>query len=330
MMESLTLDDLDRRLVHALQLDGRAAFSRLADVLDVSDQTAARRYHRLRGHGILRVVGIVNPHRSGNGRWIVRLQCVPSAAQDIAAALARRPDTSWVHLVSGGTEVVCLIHARTSDESEELLLDKLPRTGRVVAITAHAVLHTFYGGSGGFRGLEVLTPAEVAQLTPTDLPEPPGQDDIQPLETGDQLLLNVLARDGRAGHTELAATTGWSQSTVRRRLEHLRRTGVLLYDLDVNTRYLGFRAQAQLWMSVPPADLAAAGQALAGHAEVAYAGATTGPANLIATVVCRDARALYRYLTERVGALKTISHIETTPYIRTIKRAGAVLPGLAT
>ncbi|ADJ50530.1 Lrp/AsnC family transcriptional regulator [Amycolatopsis mediterranei S699] len=37
-MESGLLDELDRRLAHALQLDGRASFSTIASVLGVSDQ----------------------------------------------------------------------------------------------------------------------------------------------------------------------------------------------------------------------------------------------------------------------------------------------------
>ena len=43
-----TLDALDLKLLHALQIDGRAPFSRIAEVLGVSDQTVARRFRRLR------------------------------------------------------------------------------------------------------------------------------------------------------------------------------------------------------------------------------------------------------------------------------------------
>ncbi|MYR89980.1 AsnC family transcriptional regulator, partial [Streptomyces sp. SID685] len=46
-MES-NYDELDRRLVHALQIDGRAPFSTIAEALGVSDRTVARRYARLR------------------------------------------------------------------------------------------------------------------------------------------------------------------------------------------------------------------------------------------------------------------------------------------
>jgi DNA-binding transcriptional regulator YhcF (GntR family) len=42
------LDDLDRALIHALHIDGRAPFHRMAAALGVSPQTVARRYRRLR------------------------------------------------------------------------------------------------------------------------------------------------------------------------------------------------------------------------------------------------------------------------------------------
>lgn len=44
------------------------------------------------------------------------------------------------------------------------------------------------------------------------------------------------------------------------------------------------------------------------------------------TVICRDSRHLYRYLTERIGALDAIDRVETAPLIRTVKRNGALLP----
>ncbi|MEV5322939.1 MULTISPECIES: AsnC family protein [unclassified Nonomuraea] len=62
-----TADELDRRLIHALQLDARAPFSRIAEVLGVSDQTVARRYRRLRSAGLLRVVAVPPPDSTGTG-----------------------------------------------------------------------------------------------------------------------------------------------------------------------------------------------------------------------------------------------------------------------
>jgi len=65
---------------------------------------------------------------------------------------------------------------------------------------------------------------------------------------------------------------------------------------------------------------------MAGHPEVSLVAQTTGPTNLLAAVNCRDSLDLARYLTERIASLDAIHTIETAPVIRTVKRAGALLP----
>ncbi|MGW3186081.1 Lrp/AsnC family transcriptional regulator [Kitasatospora sp. NPDC001119] len=321
-MESITLDSLDRGLVHALHLDGRASFSKVGDVLGVSENTAARRYRRLRSAGVLRVVGGVVGSRLGYEGWTIRIRCTPDASTTIAAALARRPDTFWVHLLSGGTEISCITQARTPEERDSLLLQKLSRTTRVSSVTAHAMLQGFARPSG-WAALAWLSEAQVDRLRPA--PPVPGADPVT-LDEGDHALLEALSRDGRASYTELTSCTGWSESTVKRRMEHLRHTGVLSYEVDIPAAALGYHAEARLWMSVRPSALVSVATELASHPEVNFVAVTTGPSNLVAAVVCRDSRDLYRYLTERIGALDEVQNMETAPVIRTVKRTGAVLP----
>ncbi|EOD68340.1 Lrp/AsnC family transcriptional regulator, partial [Amycolatopsis vancoresmycina] len=129
------------------------------------------------------------------------------------------------------------------------------------------------------------------------------------------------SRDGRTGFRELAAATGWSQTTVRRRLGELRDSGALYFDVDFAPEVLGLRTAASLWLSVAPRHLESAGTALAGHAEVGFAAATTGPANLYVSVLCRHPRALYGYLTGPLAALPGVSAVETAPVMRTLKRS---------
>ncbi|GGS81339.1 Lrp/AsnC family transcriptional regulator [Nonomuraea spiralis] len=324
-MENVTLDEVDRGLLHALQVDGRASFSRIGEVLGVSDQRVARRYRRLRSSGMVRVVGVVDRQRLGHQSWAIRLRCTPDAGASIAEALGRRPDTFWVHLLSGGTEISCGAIQRLDQEREPLLLTKLARTNRVLAVSAHRTLHMFVGGRIGWAGLAALSAEQVAHLLAGRVHGPRDTAEAVTLGPGDDALLAELSRDGRTGYADLAAVTGWSESTVRRRVEQLCAAGALFFDMDVLPMLLDYQVEAQLWMSVPPADLDATGRALADHPEVAFAGATTGPTNLAASVVCRDDAAFYRYLTDSLGALPAIRHIETAPIIRTIKRAGAGL-----
>src|ERR1700722_2721504 len=104
-MESITLDVLDRRIIHALYVDPRAPFSRLAEVLKSSEPTVSRRYRRLYDDRVLRVVGQLDSQRIGQDDWVVRIRCAPGSAPAVATKLGQHPDTSWVQLTSGGTEI---------------------------------------------------------------------------------------------------------------------------------------------------------------------------------------------------------------------------------
>jgi DNA-binding Lrp family transcriptional regulator len=339
-VESITIDDVDRQLAQCLGIDGRASFSAIAEVLGVSDQTVARRYRRLRSAGVLRVVGLSYPESLGNPGWFLRLRCVPGSGLAIAEALARRPDTTWIQLLSGDTEVLCSLREAGSPHAgsphagsphAESLLSRLPRSSRIVAVTAYSRLHMFTGGPDALAFLDVLPAGRVAPLrVPAAGPPggaPHGVDNGaggEARQAVDEPLLAALAADGRMPYAEVAAATGWSETTVRRRMEQLRERGVLYYDLEVDMPAFGFRTSAWLFLSVPPSRLADAGAALVRFPEVAYAVATMGPTNLAACAVCRDEEAFYEFLTAKVGALAGVERVETAPVIRTIKQASPV------
>lgn len=318
-MDSIVIDDVDRRLIAALEIDGRAPFKLIGEVIGVADQTAARHYRKLRAAGIVKVVGQADPWRIGETRWYIRIQATPDAAAHVAQALADRPDTFYVQLVSGGGEINAVVQARSDSHRDQLLLQKLPRTSQVIGFSAHALLHMYFGGETQFPA--VVDALDADQIAALRDPVAKSAEPVE-LDAADRPLLDVLNRDGRAGYGELARATGWSESTCRRRLTELRSSGALYIDVDIDPVPLGFRSRAVLWLQVPPSELAAVGQALADHPEVAFAAATTGATNLLAMVVCRDSHALYDYINRRLGAIPAIRHIETNPVIKGLKGAG--------
>jgi DNA-binding Lrp family transcriptional regulator len=328
MAEPLILDGIDRGLVHALHLDGRASFARIAAVLGTSTQTVARRYARLRTAGGLRVVGLPDPARVGRQRWIVRLTAAPGSALAVARALARRPDTAWVRLTSGGTEIVAVVHTDPDapGDPHALLLHDVPRTAAVTAVSAHLLLHLHLGGPTGWGArAAALDPDQQARLRPA----PAAAGDPAP-DPADGRLLAALLHDGRTPWTELAAAAGVSAATARRRVAALRASGVLFFDVEIDDALFGVTTQALLWLSVVPARLVAVATELAAHPEQALVAATTGRTNLLANVLVPSPEALHRYLVERL-ALEAITAVETAPVLRTLKAAGPVgrAPGAA-
>jgi DNA-binding Lrp family transcriptional regulator len=309
-------DQLDRGLLHALHLDARAPFRRLGDVLGVSDQTVARRYARLRESGALRVTALSRPGRTQEVQWLLRVRAVPSAASEVADALARRPDTSWVNLCAGGTEIECTVYG---DEVGPLLLDVLPRTRQVIDVEAAEVLQVFYGGAGSpYAKAGPLRPEQVAEL---QVPDPDPAAEVVALDELDRRLLDELRSDGRAPIERLAKVCGVSAPTVRRRLRTLVASGVMTFDVDADPRLQNVPARAMLRLAVTPDRLDATGRALAGHTEVAFVAATTGSTSLFAAIGSHSPDGLYRYLTTEIAGQSGVTQVNLTPVLRTVKAA---------
>jgi DNA-binding Lrp family transcriptional regulator len=194
-----------------------------------------------------------------------------------------------------------------------------------VKISAHSILHNF--NPGPWQGVTSALSADhlarhtqIARLARVA----PAPGDGTRLLPEDEPLLAELARDGRTSHAALAAAIHWHESTVRRRIDELRRTGLLYFEVDLDNPALGITVQAMLWLSVEPARLDEVGRALATHPEIPFAAATTGPTNLLVSALFRDTQHLYEYLTGPLADLPGVRSVQTAPIIRTLKRTGSV------
>lgn len=287
------------------------------------EQSVARRYAKLRRDGVVRVVGLVNPRVYGECQWVVRVRTKPDGLTRIAETLARLPEVTHANVLSGWTELVCIVRAPLS-ESEEGLLHRLPRTSSVLSVEVDLVLHAFpdvpsalwtdYGHT-----LDADQCAALAEAAP-----PAPADPVAP-NANDQPLLDALSADGRISHSQLAERTGWSAARVKRRIAALEASSTLTYDVDVLPERLGFPVHALVWMNIPPRHVVEVAQHVGTHREVASVVAVTGANNLMAVVIAQDVEHLYRYLT---GQLATVDHIDRCDVrVRTkrLKQAGSVI-----
>jgi DNA-binding Lrp family transcriptional regulator len=316
----LPLDAVDRRLLHALGVDGRASFRLIASVIGVSEQTAARRYRRLRDAGVVRVLMLPAPDPADRGQ-LVRLEVQPQAVRAVADALARRPDVSWLRLMNAGAELLFGVRARTPAERDSLLLDQLPRTGRVLRTTVYSVLHHFRTrGEADWAGFPDQLDAEQRRQLRVDVPDRPS---MRP-ECADQAMVDELAADGRATYARLAYVSGMSESAAARRVELLVGSGALYSDVDIAPEMLGYPAGATLYLEVTPSRVPAVGALLAAHQQTAFVAAVGGSANMVAAIRCRDVAEIYEYVTATLGRVDGVEHVEVSTVSRTIKHARSV------
>ena len=307
------LDERDQRLIAALQCDGRLTAERAGEVLGISPRSAHRRWGALIADGACRVIAM--PARPDSvGALFLRIRVLGGRLDALTAALAARSDVAFIDVSASGDEILAISWTRPGTR-DHLVFRDLPATRSVTSVSADTVLHVFAEASDWRHS--VLSDAERAALTPVRRPDAAAG----AADAVDRDILAALEDDARASAAAVAARTGHPDSTVRRRIARLSRTGRLLTHVVVDPKRLGLFVDADVLMRVAPDRLDSVGRALAAHPAVHGAFATTGTSNLQVAVWLRDLEDLYRFVTRDLGGLG-VDGTETVLVGHAVKRPG--------
>jgi Lrp/AsnC family transcriptional regulator for asnA, asnC and gidA len=105
------LDDVSRRLIEALQQDGRRSYAALAQDVGLSEAAVRQRVRRLLDEGVMQIVAVTDPMTVGFSRQaMVGIKAVGDL-RGVADRLSQLPELEYVVLCAGAfdllVEVVC-------------------------------------------------------------------------------------------------------------------------------------------------------------------------------------------------------------------------------
>jgi Lrp/AsnC family transcriptional regulator for asnA, asnC and gidA len=122
----LKLDDTDRRIIAALQADGRRPYSRIGEAAGVSESVVRYRVGRLEQAGILQVVGIADPLKIGFDLMaMIGVKVTPGHVREACAAITAFPETSYVAAIAGAYDILVEVVCRDTAHFTELLTERL-------------------------------------------------------------------------------------------------------------------------------------------------------------------------------------------------------------
>ena len=120
------MDDLDRKLIALLQVNGRASNARIARDVGVSEGTVRRRLRRLIQEEVIRVVAVPDPEKMGlNTLALVGIQADPDKIDIVAKKLAHLPEAHYVSLTTGSYDIFMWVALASSEELGKFLRQKV-------------------------------------------------------------------------------------------------------------------------------------------------------------------------------------------------------------
>ncbi|GAA1134611.1 Lrp/AsnC family transcriptional regulator [Nocardioides aquiterrae] len=120
------LDDLDRAVLHELQLDGRRSFRDIARTIGASEATVRFRVNRLRENGVLQILGFVDPAALGYGVLSsLFLRVRPSATMAVVEAIASWPEAMYVSSTVGRADLFVQIVCEDQERLFRLISERI-------------------------------------------------------------------------------------------------------------------------------------------------------------------------------------------------------------
>lgn len=312
------MDDLDRQIAAALQVNGRATWLQIARAVDSSESTVARRAQRLIEQGLLRIAAVTDPARAGFGYPVlVQLRCAPAAAPRVADVLADRADVRFLALVTGSFDIVMELIVPSRRYLANVLLNDLTAIEGIGKTTTESVVRNFKTSYDWSRDLLGEAADELkGNFSPTAV-----QDGEATLDPIDFQLVQLLSEDGRRSFADIAAQLGISESLARRRVHSMCASGCMSFATFVAPELLGYDVELMCWMRVDLSRLDEIASTLATLPEVRYLSATSGYSDLICEIILRSQDDLYDFSTKTLAGLNGVHNVNFALELQTVKRA---------
>ena len=116
-------DDLDRRLISHLRVDGRAPLAKLADVLGVSRGTVQNRLDRLLSSGALLgfTVRVREDYEADAIRAIMLIEVVGKSTTQVIMRLRGMHEIKALHTTNGNWDLIAEIRTQTLADFDSVL-----------------------------------------------------------------------------------------------------------------------------------------------------------------------------------------------------------------
>ncbi len=120
------MDELDQLVLQNLQKDGRVPFTQIARQAGVSETTIRSRYRNLVEAGVVRSVGLVDPHTLGfQAPAIIGILVEPGMIDQVAGMIAELPEVSYLVMTLGPFNLVGEVFCRDLAHLSDLVTQQI-------------------------------------------------------------------------------------------------------------------------------------------------------------------------------------------------------------
>jgi DNA-binding Lrp family transcriptional regulator len=308
------IDELDRRLLHAVQIEPRAAWAALAPVLGADPSTLARRWRRLSSEGIAWTTGFVTRVQPA----LVEIVCAPDTVDAVIEKMLEDRRVISLDYTSGSRDLLAVITTDDLPGLAEYGRKTLGRIPGVRSMRTHLINEVFSDGSNWRLG--ALSPDEVARIPPATRPRTRAPrhvaSDLQ------EAIEREVWIDGRVPVAAIAEKYGFTPQRVADAIAVLRDNGELGFRTDIARSLSGWPVSTWYFIEAPARTIELVRTALSRVPEIRLAFTASSRFNLILFVWLKTLAEVNRFEIALENALAGARIADRSVVLQLVKHLG--------
>lgn len=307
----------DRELIQALQIAPRASWRALGGALHRSPAALAQRWTEMVEQGLAWCTAVPFGSDSAGVTSFIAQLAEPGSQQALIRQLAQIPEVVSIEVPARHWDIILTVLTPGIEDLMQRIqpriaaLDGLARQETILCTRTHFAGHEWR--------LDVLDAATRQGLRHYDRST---QEEGQGMREGDEQLLPLLVRDGRASVSDIAEELDLHPSTVSRRLNRILSDPRVSLRCDVAPALVGQPISCQWFCWLPPTLHDAAARALRSFPDLRYCASTTGATNFTFVLWVQSPQEIFEIERQVVERIEGLSISESSVTFRFVKRMG--------
>ena len=161
------IDEIDQRIIEALQLDGRRPFTKLAAELGISEASVRQRVANLINNQVMQIVAITNPLKMGFSlACMISIRVSGERLLEVAREIAAFDEVIYLIVCAGNPDLLAEVVCQDNDHLLRFLTDKLYKVPGVLQTETHPYLRVVKQNNWAFLSQAQVSPSVIKTPSP--------------------------------------------------------------------------------------------------------------------------------------------------------------------
>ena len=156
------IDEIDQRIIEALQQDGRRPFTKLASDLGISEASVRQRVANLMNTQVMQIVAITNPLKMGYSlAGMIGIRVTGERLLEVAQEISAFDEVIYLVICAGSFDLLAEVVCRDNDHLLSFLADKLYKVPGVQQTETYMYLRVVKQNNWAFLSQARLSPGQI-------------------------------------------------------------------------------------------------------------------------------------------------------------------------